>query len=154
MCRTHPLDMPEIRSIIASKLGLKDLTSCARVQSFMFANQSSISGEIRVLSSILTNSRLATLDLRSNPIRENGAQALFEALKTNLTLTTLSLRANSIGDNGAQILAEALKNNSTLTNLDLGLNSIGDNGDQALSEALKTNSTLTTLNLDPQPNWR
>ncbi|KAG0013471.1 hypothetical protein BGZ81_001003 [Podila clonocystis] len=94
-----------------------------------------------------TSATLTTLNLQSNSIGENRAQAVAEALKTNSALTSLSLVGNSIGDKGAQALAQALKNNSTLTYLDLRGYSIGKNGAQALAEALKTNSTLTTLNL-------
>ncbi|KAG0058779.1 hypothetical protein BGZ89_000986 [Linnemannia elongata] len=40
---------------------------------------------------------------------------LSEALKTNSTLTTLNLESNNIGNNGAQALSRALKTNSTVT---------------------------------------
>ncbi|KAG0354992.1 hypothetical protein BGX24_006759, partial [Mortierella sp. AD032] len=184
---THPLDLHEIRSIIASKLGHKDLANCARVskdwnnsftpplyntvvlsehglsmesveknkhlirhlgiQRSVYKKLSSTPARDKVVFNVMANSALTTLDLRSNSIRDNGAQALSEALKTNSTLTTLNVADNSIGPNGAQALAEALKTNSTLTTLYLGKCSIGDSGAQALSEALKTNSTLTTLDL-------
>ncbi|KAF9391584.1 ATP-binding cassette, sub-B (MDR TAP), member 4 [Podila verticillata] len=90
---------------------------------------------------IIVNWTLTTLDLKSNSIGDDGAQALAEALKTNNTLTALYLGDNSIGDDGAQVLAEALKTNLTLTTLYLEDNSIGDNGAQALAEVLQTNLT-------------
>ncbi|KAH7036113.1 hypothetical protein BKA57DRAFT_429798 [Linnemannia elongata] len=99
------------------------------------------------LEELRTNSTLTSLNLRSNKIGDDGAQALSEALKTNSTLTTLDLYNNSIGPNGAQALSKALKTNSTLTTLNIHRNRIGPDGAQALSEALKTNSTLTTFNL-------
>ncbi|KAF9201931.1 hypothetical protein BGZ59_002435, partial [Podila verticillata] len=110
--------------------------------------------EFGILAKTLrANSTLTILNLQSNSIGANGAQALAEALKTNSTLTTLNLDNNLIGDNGAQALAEVLKTNSTLTTLNLDNNRIGDNGAQALAEALKTNSTLTTLNLQENKIW-
>ncbi|KAK5814729.1 hypothetical protein F5H01DRAFT_381076, partial [Linnemannia elongata] len=81
MVRTHPLDLPGIRLRIASSLGLKDLASCARYE---------------VISRIMLNSNIATLDLRYNLIGDNGAESLSEALKTNSTLTILNLKSNSI----------------------------------------------------------
>ncbi|KAG0344254.1 hypothetical protein BG004_004611, partial [Podila humilis] len=69
----------------------------------------------------------------SEALAEALAEAL-KALKTNSTLATLNLESNSIGDNGAQALGEALKTNSTLITLELQNNSIGDNGAQALHQ--------------------
>ncbi|CAO3568867.1 unnamed protein product [Mortierella alpina] len=133
--------------------------------------------ELGLLADMLkTNSTLATLNLDSNTVGDDGAKVLAEALKTNSTLTTLNLPYNSIGDDGAKALAEALETNKTLTilnlesnaiaydginalaemlktnktlnALDLHWNSVGSNGAQALSEALMKNKTLTTLNLN------
>ncbi|KAF9386242.1 hypothetical protein CPB97_003924, partial [Podila verticillata] len=112
------------------------------VRESAYENLSSTFEQDEVVSSIMANSILTTLDLWDGT-GFNGAQMVLEAFKTNSTLTTLSLESNSIGDNGAHTLAEALKTNSTLTTLSLGDNSIGFNGAQALSGALKTNSTLT-----------
>ncbi|KAG0293601.1 hypothetical protein BGZ96_002555 [Linnemannia gamsii] len=74
----------------------------------------------KVVSIIVANSTLTTLDLSFNSIEDDGAKALAKALKTNSTLTTLELSDNMIGGNGAQALAEALKTNSTLTTFDWG----------------------------------
>ncbi|KAF9952495.1 hypothetical protein BGZ70_000587 [Mortierella alpina] len=105
--------------------------------------------EVRVLAEALkTNSTLSTLKLEVNSIGFKGAQALSEALKANSTLRDLYLWDNSIGSNGAQSLSEALRTNSGLTYLNLDRNSLGDSGARAISEALKTNSTLTTLRLE------
>ncbi|KAG0043929.1 hypothetical protein BGZ90_008928, partial [Linnemannia elongata] len=89
---------------------------------------------------IKDDSTLTTLNLESNSIGPDGAQALSEALKTNSTLTNLNLWRNSIGPHGAQAMSEALKTNSTLITLKLSTKSIDNNGAQALSEALRTNS--------------
>ncbi|KAG0097773.1 hypothetical protein BGZ93_002021, partial [Podila epicladia] len=60
-----------------------------------------------------------SFEVAPSPIGGKEFGRLVETLKTNSTLTTLNLWSNSIGDNGAQALADALKTNSTLTTLDL-----------------------------------
>jgi Leucine Rich repeat/Leucine rich repeat len=87
------------------------------------------------LASILSQTKVTTLDLSGNLIGNAGA----EILSKNTTLTMLSLGSNQIGDAGAQ----ALSKNTTLTTLNLEWNQIGDAGAQALPK----NTTLTTLDL-------
>ncbi|KAF9110697.1 hypothetical protein BGX30_007888, partial [Mortierella sp. GBA39] len=132
---------PSIESISRNKHLIRHLTITD------YACEKLSTTQDKVVSIIVANSTLFTLNLDDNKIGDNGAVALSEALKTNSTMTTLNLRHNRIEDNGAVALSEALKTNSTLTTLDLYYNSIGDNGAVALSQALKTNLTLTTLNL-------
>ncbi|KAF9085765.1 hypothetical protein BGX23_009408 [Mortierella sp. AD031] len=124
--------------------GNKHLIQHLKIQRSAY-EKSSASARDKVISSVMANSTLTTLDLYRNSIRPNGAVALSEALKANSTLTTLSLGGNSIEDNGAVALSEALKTNSTLTTLNLYNNSIGDNGAQALSDARNTNSTVAII---------
>ncbi|KAF9342539.1 hypothetical protein BGX26_007326, partial [Mortierella sp. AD094] len=126
----------------------KHLTQHLTVQSSAYDTLSSTSARDKVVSSIMANWTLVTLNLDLNSIGDSGAQALAEALRTNSTLTALNLSNNLIRSNGAQALAEALKTNSTLNTLNVWNNSIGDNGARALSEALKANSTLATLFLE------
>ncbi|CAF4015246.1 unnamed protein product, partial [Rotaria magnacalcarata] len=54
---------------------------------------------------------IATLDLHSNQITENGAELLAKILHRNGTLTTLLMGNNKVGDNGAKYLADVLHNN-------------------------------------------
>ncbi|CAF4198260.1 unnamed protein product, partial [Rotaria magnacalcarata] len=54
---------------------------------------------------------IATLDLHSNEITENGAELLAKILHRNGTLTTLLMGNNKVGDNGAKYLADVLHNN-------------------------------------------
>ncbi|KAF9991611.1 hypothetical protein BGZ80_009018, partial [Entomortierella chlamydospora] len=156
---THPLDLHEIRSRIASSLGLKDLASCARVSqdwndSFTppLYNSVVLSKHGPSMESLERNKHLIHhLKIESSAYGKlswtSARVKIISSIMANSTLTTLHLGENSIDDNGAQALSEALTTNLTLTTLELWGNSIGPNGAQALSEALKTNSTLTTLDL-------
>ncbi|KAF9549641.1 hypothetical protein EC957_003177 [Mortierella hygrophila] len=157
--QTHPLDLHEIRSRIASSLGLKDLASCARVSqdwsdSFTppLYNSVVMSKQGPSMESIERNKHLIQrLKIQSSAYAKISSTSARDkvvfSVMANSTLTTLDLSYNSIGDSRAQALADALKTNSTLTSLDLQGTLIEDNGVQALSEALRTNSTLTALNL-------
>ncbi|KAH7055043.1 hypothetical protein BKA57DRAFT_524603 [Linnemannia elongata] len=161
--QTHPLDLHEIRSRIASCLGLKVLATCARVtqdwnDSFTppLYNSVVLSKHGLSMESVERNKHLIqSLKVQSSAYEKLSSTSerdeVVSSVMTNSILTTLILDENSIGDSGAQALSEALKTNSTLTTLNLGCNSIGGNGAQALSEALKSNSTLTTLSLGN--NW-
>ncbi|KAG0272910.1 hypothetical protein BGZ96_005119, partial [Linnemannia gamsii] len=110
----------------------KHLIQRLEIQSSAYENLSSTSARDKVISTIMANSTLTTLNLYNNWIGDIAAQALAEALKTNSTLIILILRSNSIRSNGARALSEALKTNSTLTTLDLDYNSIRPNGAVAL----------------------
>ncbi|KAK3836626.1 MAG: hypothetical protein JOS17DRAFT_787789 [Linnemannia elongata] len=156
--RTHPLNLHEIRSRIASSLGFIDLASCARVSqdwnnSFTPPLYKSVvlSKHSLSMESVERNKHfIQELKIQSSNYDTLSSTsaieiALSEALKTNSTLTALDLDGNSVGDNGAQALSEALKINSNLTALALNYSSIRDHGTQALSEACNTNSTVTIL---------
>ncbi|OAQ29422.1 RNI-like protein [Linnemannia elongata AG-77] len=169
MFRTHPLDLHEIRSIIASSLDRKDLASCARVNqdwndSFTLPLYKSVvlSKHDLSMESIERNKHLIhCLRILSSACEELSLSQREEMVSNVMAisvLTTLILDKILVGDSGAQEFSEALKINSTLTSLslwgnstldplNLDGNSIGPNGAQALSDALKINSTLTALDL-------
>ncbi|KAK3827154.1 MAG: hypothetical protein JOS17DRAFT_831841 [Linnemannia elongata] len=85
------------------------------------------------LTQHLTNGSFAYEELSLTPARDD----IVSSVMANSTLTTLNFGGTSTGDNVAEALSEALKTNLTLTNLSLFSNSIGSNAAQALSEALK-----------------
>ncbi|KAK3824032.1 MAG: hypothetical protein J3R72DRAFT_23218 [Linnemannia gamsii] len=161
--RTHPLDLHDVRSRIASSLGRKDLASCTRVSQDWYDsftpplyNSITLSNRGPSMESIERNKhviqRLRILsctydNLPSASVRYN----VICSIMANSTLVIVDLADNAIGPNGAVALSEALKTNSTLTTLNLECNSIEDDGVIALSEALKINSTLTTLSLHTNP---
>ncbi|KAF5403958.1 Leucine-rich repeat-containing protein 71 [Paragonimus heterotremus] len=59
----------------------------------------------RLGSTTSANSRLLSLDLSGNQLKDEGAIYLAQALRTNRTLLTLSLSNNKIGDAGCVALA-------------------------------------------------
>ena len=91
------------------------------------------------------NPSLTNIDLGSNHIGDEGANALAEALA--VVLTNIDLGSNHIGDEGAKGLAEALKVNTSLTHINLHKNNIGEEGAKGLAEALQINNLLTDTNL-------
>jgi len=60
---------------------------------------------------------------------------LAETLKTNSTLTLINLSSNQLGDEGAQALAEALKGNNTLTSISLYDNLISESENDSGSDS-------------------
>jgi hypothetical protein len=152
MSRTHPLDLHEIRSRIASSLGLKDLASCARVSqdwndSFTPPLYNSViySEDGLSMESVKRNKHLIKC---LKIYKSNSYNRVISSFLANSCLEILDLQGNWIGSSATQALSAVLKTNSTLTTLNLDFNSIGDIGAQALAQALMANTTLTTLNLD------
>jgi hypothetical protein len=90
---------------------------------------------IAEVQNLAKNTSLISLDLASNNIGDEGAQAL----AANTSITSLDLAANGIGDAGAQALAA----NTRITALNLQNNNIGDAGAQALA----ANTRITKLDL-------
>ncbi|KAK5809685.1 hypothetical protein F5H01DRAFT_369582 [Linnemannia elongata] len=76
MFQKHPLDLHEIRSTIASSLGLKDLASCACV-----SQDWNDSFTPPLYNSIALSKH--DLNLWCNSIGKNEAEALSKALKNN-----------------------------------------------------------------------
>ena len=78
---------------------------------------------------------LAIMNSACEKLSKCARGKMISTILANLAITTLNLKNNHIGDDGAQALADGLKANSTLTTLNLGHSSIGDNGVRVLSEA-------------------
>jgi Ran GTPase-activating protein (RanGAP) involved in mRNA processing and transport len=94
------------------------------------------------------NDIVASLDLRGNDIRVEGAQAIGQMLKKNYALQSLCLEWNFLGmHNGVEALGEALAHNRSLTQLDLRNNKVGSDGASSLARGLAGNATLTSLDL-------
>lgn len=85
-------------------------------------------------------------------MQDEGASCLGQALKTNTSLQKLNLRFNPIGDEGATGLARGLLANSGLKILDLTAREncqvcIGPTGAQALAAAVRNSGCLEKLHL-------
>ncbi|KAF9342247.1 hypothetical protein BGX26_007970, partial [Mortierella sp. AD094] len=116
MFRTHPLDLHEIRSRIASSLGLKDLATCARVSQDWNGTFTPPLYKSVVLSehglsmeSLERNKHLIQrLKIQSSVYEKlsstSARDKVIFSVMANSTLTILDLKDNSIGDNGAQAL--------------------------------------------------
>ena len=102
-----------------------------------------------VISNIIQESTLVTLDLSCNDLGESGAAKILQALKINITLKTLFLSFNDIGVNGAKSLVNILCYNHTLKLLIISGNKIMDDGAIAISECFKisgsNNAKLTSV---------
>merc|ERR1712087_886740 len=61
------------------------------------------------------NQTLKYLNVRDNPIGNDGAKAFTDSIRVNETLTVLGLEYNQIRNDGARALAEALCHNATIT---------------------------------------
>ena len=93
------------------------------------------------------NTSLSSLDLKGNPIGNEGANSLAQALRVNTSLSSLDLSRNFIGNKEANSLAQALRVNTSLSSLKLSGNSIGNEGANSLAQALTVNTSLSSLDL-------
>jgi Ran GTPase-activating protein (RanGAP) involved in mRNA processing and transport len=92
------------------------------------------------------NATLRVLDLRCNKIGVAGAEAFAILLmRGGGVLATLNLASNRICDQGGQALGVALRSSRHLLSLDISSNSIGDMGLVAIADALNGNTTLQRL---------
>nr|XP_029131841.1 dynein regulatory complex subunit 5 [Labrus bergylta] len=103
----------------------------------------------RAVAKLLARSKLETLNMCCNEIREHGAKAIAHALSNNSTLLSLNLRLNRLGDEGGQAIGKALLNNdnNTLLHLHLGGNTLTAPTAIALAKVIAQNKTLKGINL-------
>ena len=90
---------------------------------------------------------LHELDISSNGIQCQGAQAWADGLKHCFYLAILNISHNRIGDDRTCSLAKALKYCTNLTKLNIKTNGIGDDGACALADALVQCTNFTKLNI-------
>ncbi|XP_065897457.1 uncharacterized protein [Dysidea avara] len=95
-----------------------------------------------IVSNLLYNKRIVTLDLSYNNISYDGVAAVAEWLKNNYTLQSLNMSHNKISVEGASKIAEAIQVNKTLQKLDISECGIPDNGALVISNSLKKNNIL------------
>jgi Ran GTPase-activating protein (RanGAP) involved in mRNA processing and transport len=92
---------------------------------------------------------LQKLTLKENSITSTGVGVLLETMEQHSLATDLDLKDNPLGNEGASLLARALRNNAlpNLTRLSLSICGIGDDGFIALISALERNTSLLHLDL-------
>ena len=95
------------------------------------------------------NATLQILDLGSNVVGRDGAEALKAALvRQAAPLHTLGLADTALGEEGGIAIAEALEGNGRLQRVDLRRNRLGLAGLMALHLSMKTNEAVRELALD------
>ena len=103
-------------------------------------------GVIKIAQSLCKCSKLKVLDLQSNNITEEAAEALASIISSNTELEELYL-GNNLLQLGVIKISTALKDISSLKLLDLDNNNIPEQAADELSVVIKANRLLETLSL-------
>ncbi|RHY33558.1 hypothetical protein DYB32_001557, partial [Aphanomyces invadans] len=93
-------------------------------------------------------SNLVNVNLAGNALNDECARILCTALAENKTIRVLNLRRNPLGNEGGLHVARMLEINSNLADLDIGDTDIGHGSLIAISGALRHNTALARINLD------
>lgn len=110
-------------------------------------------GAIILADALRTSQSIIHVNMCSNDIGPEGAQALFGCLLENNTIISLDLSSkeglnrNRLGTQGVESLEWILQKNKTLQFLNLGSTSIGLTGLECILAGLENNSTLITLDI-------
>lgn len=103
-------------------------------------------GAKEIALSLIKNSSLEQLSLRSCGIGKTGAERFATCLAQNATIQVLDLCGNpEVGDDAVELICRGLKENRSLLKLNLSCCGLGDEGCAHLAEALLQNDTLTHL---------
>ncbi|KAE8634397.1 hypothetical protein XENTR_v10002293 [Xenopus tropicalis] len=96
---------------------------------------------------LVTNTRIVTLDLSDNWLGGEGAAAIAEMLKENCYISEIHLADNKLGVKGAKALSHMLVENTTLQKLNLSGNEFSDEAAQYISEAFMSNQKVECTDL-------
>ncbi len=102
---------------------------------------------ITLITPVLTNTRLTSLEISNTFIGFDGALLLAPILESMTQLKKLRLSKNKFGSNGIGVLASSLKNLSQLCSLDIGWNNIGPRGAESLVLPLSNLTQLVSLDI-------
>lgn len=104
---------------------------------------------VTLLTGLIGNTFLKTLDLKGNNLRASGAEILGRLLAQNRSLTRLVLEWNALGlwEEAFSLFCEGLALSPSLKQLDLRNNQISHQGASELAHALRRNSSLEVLDL-------
>ena len=98
------------------------------------------------------NATLQILDLGSNVVGRDGAEALKNVLvRQAAPLHTLGVADTALGEEGGIAIAEALEGNGRLQRVDLRRNRLGLAGLMALQLSMRTNEAVREMALDISP---
>ncbi|XP_018116886.1 leucine-rich repeat-containing protein 74B isoform X1 [Xenopus laevis] len=96
---------------------------------------------------LVTNTKIITLDLSDNSLGGEGATAIAEMLKENCYISEIHLADNKLGIKGAKALLLMLVENTTLQKLNLSGNEFSDEAAQYISEAFMSNQKVESMDL-------
>ncbi|KDO32486.1 hypothetical protein SPRG_02963 [Saprolegnia parasitica CBS 223.65] len=91
---------------------------------------------------------LVRVDLSGNEINSDCISILCTALRNNKTIKSLNLRRNPMGNEGGMFVAEMLEGNTCLEALDIGDTDLGHGSLIAMATALSLNESISSINLD------
>ncbi|OQR89362.1 hypothetical protein THRCLA_09775 [Thraustotheca clavata] len=91
---------------------------------------------------------LTQVNLCGNNLNGECVSILCSALINNKTIKVLNLRRNPLEDDGAMYVAEMLESNTCLEQVDIGDTEFGHGSLIAMATALTKNRTLKSINLD------
>ncbi|XP_065888160.1 NACHT, LRR and PYD domains-containing protein 12-like isoform X2 [Dysidea avara] len=110
-------------------------------------NDLTVTGVEHMMKIVMKSSvSLRVLNVRSNPIRDDGISLIVEHLHGNTTLTQLRVYDCKLSAKGASCVGRFLKN-CNLQALNIGGNPIGDDGISVMMDGLQYNKTLTELDV-------
>ena len=105
--------------------------------------------EVTVLLEGMKNLKnLTELDISSNKISNEAAEALASILSCNISLQTLKIEGCSLQTEGAVDIFNAITTHSHLTYLDISYNGISNEAAKALASILSCNISLQTLKIE------
>jgi hypothetical protein len=117
---------------------------------FLAYNQAESYGCHRICDTLVKNSSLTTLKLKSNRIGVTVCEHIYGTLLKNSSLTTLDLSQNQLEPPGCKYIIDLLKV-GTVAYLDLYMCGFDEDNYAHLGEVLKTNRSLNALHLSVGP---
>lgn len=109
-------------------------------------NSISVEGAECLAQALTRPNVLRRLDLRSNPLGDQGVLRICESLRST-NLQWLGLGETMLTDRGAELMCKALEFHPALLSLDIGENSITDGACQPLADFIQTVPSLKRLYL-------
>ena len=103
-------------------------------------------GALLLSKALAKNVCLGSLDLRSNPLKDEGVHCICKALLA-CPLQWLGLGETMLTDHGAELASKALQGHPSLKGIDIGENSITDTACNSLAQFIQTTPQLQQLYL-------